>query len=194
MQVAKRLNAVGIVTPLHKPKEEKKPSTSPVMHGFDALIYGTIPSGASHTTYQAGYLPDNEVFSRPKFLLNAVLRRFHVGFGAGSVLTARRRHGLVHVTIPSPTFALVRRMVVFESHQGVKTMTITTPKTGTQSPTSRKSAAKATPNPTYCPRCNEQGIFCTCTPQIGDITTKLEVKRIKRGTFLSTFGDVGGAK
>jgi predicted DNA-binding transcriptional regulator AlpA len=41
MQVAKRLNAVGIVTPLHKPKEEKKPSTSPntspVMHGFDAM-------------------------------------------------------------------------------------------------------------------------------------------------------------
>ena len=41
MQNVKRLNAVGIVTPLHKPKEEKKPSTSPntspVMHGFDAM-------------------------------------------------------------------------------------------------------------------------------------------------------------
>ena len=43
------------------------------------------------------------------------------------------------------------------------------------------------PQPVYCSKCNEQGIFCTCTPQ-------LEVKRIKRGTFLFTFGNVGGAK
>ena len=41
MQATKRFHAVGIVTPLHQPKEEKKPSTSPsacpVMHGFDAM-------------------------------------------------------------------------------------------------------------------------------------------------------------
>jgi hypothetical protein len=164
-----------------------------------APFYGTIHHGAEHTTYQAGYLPDNEVFSRPEFLLNAVLRRFHVGFGAGSVLTVRRRHGLVHVFKPSPTIVLNRRMVVFEAHQGVKTMTILTPELGTQSPTSRKSAAKATPNPTYCPRCNESELFCFCCgielPKSGTLFAKqakaLEVKRIKRGTFLFTFG---GAK
>ena len=62
MQVAKRLNAVGIVTPLHKPKEEKKPSTSPVMHGFDALIYGTIPSGAEHTKVKRATSPTARFF------------------------------------------------------------------------------------------------------------------------------------
>lgn len=134
MQVAKRLNAVGIVTPLHKPKEEKKPSTSPntspVMHGFDALIYGTIHHGAQHTMYKAGYLPDNEVFSCPEFLLNAVLRRFYTGFGAGSVYPQGRRHGFVHVLKPSPIFALNRHLMVFEAHKGVKTMTILTPELG----------------------------------------------------------------
>jgi hypothetical protein len=53
----------------------------------------------------------------------------------------------------------------------------------------RKSATEK--KPAYCLGCNENGIFCTCKPQIGDITTKLEVKRIKRGTFLFSF--VGGA-
>lgn len=53
----------------------------------------------------------------------------------------------------------------------------------------RKSATEK--KPTYCPRCNEIELFCTCKPPLGDITTKLEVKRIKRGTFLFTFG---GAK
>jgi len=46
--------------------------------------------------------------------------------------------------------------------------------------------------PVYCSKCNEQGIFCTCKPPLGDTTTKLEVKRLKRGTFLFSF--VGGAK
>lgn len=117
MQVAKRLNAVGIVTPLHQ-------------HEHIAAFYGTIPLGAEHTMYTAGYLPDNEVFSRPEFLLNAVLRRFHAGFGAGSVYPQGRRHGCVHVFKPSPTLALNRQTVVFEAHTGVKTMTITTPELG----------------------------------------------------------------
>ncbi len=193
MQVAKRLNAVGIVTPLHKPKEEKKPSTSPVMHGFDALIYGTIPSGAEHTKVKRATSPTARFFHVLNFVESGINPHSY-WFWGWECLTARRQHGFTHVFKPSPTIALNRQTVVFKSRKGVKTMTITTPKTGTQSPTSRKSAAKATPKPTYCTRCNEQGIFCTCTPQIGDITTKLEVKRIKRGTFLSTFGDVGGAK
>lgn len=117
MQVAKRLNAVGIVTPLHQ-------------HEHIAAFYGTIHHGAQHTMYKAGYLPDNEVFSRPEFLLNAALRRFYSGFGAGSAYPQGRRHGFVHVLKPSPIFALNRRMMVFEAHKGVKTMTITTPELG----------------------------------------------------------------
>ena len=115
MQVAKRLNAVGIVTPLHK---------------HSCHFHGTIHHGAEHTTYQAGYLPDNEVFSCPEFLLNAVLRRFYTGFGAGSVYPQGRRHGFVHVLKPSPIFALNRHLMVFEAHKGVKTMTILTPELG----------------------------------------------------------------
>lgn len=57
---------------------------------------------------------------------------------------------------------------------------------------------KATPNETYCPRCNESGMFCICKPFVADITTRtprtqLEVKRLKRGTFLFSFAPVGGA-
>lgn len=118
MQVAKRLNAVGIVTPLHQHDVHTR------------HFHGTIPLGAEHTMYTAGYLPDNEVFSRPEFLLNAVLRRFHAGFGAGSVYPQGRRHGCVHVFKPSPTLALNRQTVVFEAHTGVKTMTLTTPAMG----------------------------------------------------------------
>ena len=178
MQVAKRLNAVGIVTPLHK---------------HSCHFHGTIHHGAEHTKVKRATSPTARFFHVLNFVESGINPHSY-WFWGWECLTARRQHGFTHVFKPSPTIALNRRMVVFKSRKGVKTMTITTPKTGTQSPTSRKSAAKATPNPTYCPRCNEQGIFCTCTPQIGDITTKLEVKRIKRGTFLSTFGDVGGAK
>jgi hypothetical protein len=154
------------------------------------LIHGTIPLGAQHTTDTAGNLPDNKVFSRPEFLLKAVSRHFHAGFGAGSVLTVRRRHGCIHVLKPSPIFAINRQLMVFEAHTGVKTMTIFMPKTGTQSPTSRKSATEK--KPTHCPRCNESGMFCFCDiDQQIEKAKALEVKRLKRGTFLFSFG---GAK
>jgi hypothetical protein len=148
------------------------------------VFCGIILEGAHHTKGKEVAAPTySGVFSRPEF-----------GFWDWDCLSVRTTARLYPCDETQFHPCLHQVRVVFKSRKGVKTMTITTPKTGTQSPTSRKSAAKATPNPTYCPRCNEQGIFCTCTPQIGDITTKLEVKRIKRGTFLSTFGDVGGAK
>lgn len=97
-------------------------------------FHGTISHGASHTTYSAGSLPDSEVFLRHPFLWKAVLRRFHTGFGTGSAYPQGRRHGVVHVTIPSPTYALVKRTVVFEAHNGVKTMAKTAPRIQSHSP------------------------------------------------------------
>jgi len=50
---------------------------------------------------------------------------------------------------------------------------------------------KATPNETYCPTCNEHGMFCFCDVKEKSKQAKaLEVKRLKRGTFLFSF--VGG--
>ena len=97
---------------------------------FAFAFHGTIPHGAEHTMYNAGNLPDSEVFLRPLFWWKAALRRLHAGFGTGSAYPQGRQHGVVHVFKPSSTYALNKRTVVFEAHNGVKTMTLTTPAMG----------------------------------------------------------------
>lgn len=52
MQVAKRLNAVGIVTPLHQ-------------HEHIAAFYGTIPHGASYTKVKRATSPTARFFHVP---------------------------------------------------------------------------------------------------------------------------------
>jgi hypothetical protein len=114
MQVAKRLNAVGIVTPLHK---------------HSCHFHGTIHHGAEHTKVKRATSPTARFFHVLNFVESGINPHSY-WFWGWECLTARRQHGFTHVFKPSPTIALNRRMVVFKSRKGVKTMTILTPKTG----------------------------------------------------------------
>ena len=91
----------------------------------------SISFGASHTTDNAGNLPDSEVFSRLKFRDGLNFQGIY-SFGAGSVYPQGRQHGVIHVTKPSPTRCPSQVASGFQSRNGAKTMsmvnTITTPK------------------------------------------------------------------
>jgi hypothetical protein len=153
------------------------------------LIHGTIHHGAEHTKVKRATSPTARFFHVLNFVENGINPHSY-WFWGWECLTVRRQHGFTHVFKPSPTYSLNRQTVVFKSRKGVKTMTILTPTMGTQSPTSRKSATEK--KPTHCPRCNESGMFCFCDiDQQIEKAKALEVKRLKRGTFLFSFG---GAK
>jgi hypothetical protein len=100
---------------------------------------GTVRPGARHTMYTAGNLPDSEVFSRPEFS-NAAPRRVH-GFGAGSAYPQGRRHGCVHVSIPSPTQWPRQSKGGFQSHTGAETMTTSPVASHCAAPTSKATQA-----------------------------------------------------
>ena len=84
---------------------------------------GKMRVGASHTTKQAGNLPDNEVFSRPKFA-HAAPCCIH-GFGAGSAYPRGLRHNLFCVDIPSSTRRSIQVASGFQVQQGTEAMTAT---------------------------------------------------------------------
>ena len=103
----------------------------------------SISFGASHTTDNAGNLPDSEVFSRSEFKDGLSFQGIH-GYGAGSVYPQGRQHGVFHVTKPSSTRCPSQVASGFQSQYGARTMTTvnttTTPKTGNTATLARQQA------------------------------------------------------
>ena len=102
-----------------------------------------IHAGASHTTKQAGNLPDSEVFSRSEFEAGPTFR-LSDGFGAGSAYPQGRQHNLFCVTKPSSTLCPSQADGGLSVRQGTETMTKVnthpTPALGTPSRLARQQA------------------------------------------------------